>query len=209
MGFSGSVYWILSGAGDGHHSRVHGAFMRPNGPQQTHPQGRAVRLIGHLNFVVGQKHHQIQPQGDSSFCVSLRRLCTCLSACLRSGTAQTQAAVQSHSCMFGLSSYLPGLWHQMPGCSHFPAFTPRNHVSPRVGVERVSIYSAQDLPCCDCSTEGDDVSIAHFLPRHFCPSCSRLAPSVQEEHHGSHCHLGAVMSGFTSWILEGSRVPSP
>lgn len=78
MGFSGSVDWILNGAGDGHHSRAHGAFMRPNGPQQTRPQGRAVRLIGHLNFVVGHKHHQIQPQGDSSFCVSLQRLCTCL-----------------------------------------------------------------------------------------------------------------------------------
>lgn len=52
-----------------------------------------------------------------------------------------------------------------------------------------------------------------------CPGTSALpvvifASSVQEEHHGSHCHLGAVIfpgkwSGFTSWILEGSRVPSP
>lgn len=168
-GFSGSVYWILRGAGDGHHSRAHGAFMRLNGPQQTRPQGRAVRLIGHLNFVVGHKHHQIQPQGDSSFCASLRRLCTCLSACLRSGTAQTQAAVQSHSCVSGLSSYLSGLWPQVPGCSHFTAFTPRNHVSPRIGVGRVSIYSAQDLPCCDCSTEGDDVEHCPLLAQALLP----------------------------------------
>lgn len=84
-----TLYWILSGAGDGHHSRAHGPFVRTNVPQ-----GRAVGLIGHLNFVVGHKHHQIQPQRDNSFCVSLRRLCACLSACLRSGTAQTLAAVQ-------------------------------------------------------------------------------------------------------------------
>lgn len=77
--------------------------------------------------------------------------------------------------------------------THFPAFTPRNHVSPRVGVERVSIYSAQDLPCCDCSTEGDDVSIAHFLPRHFCPSCSRLCPI---------CAGGAPWKPLSSWCCD-------
>lgn len=41
MGFSGRVYWILTEAGDEHHSRAHGAFMRTNGPQQTREGCRA------------------------------------------------------------------------------------------------------------------------------------------------------------------------